>query len=306
MIKTKRIKGDGSILTTHKGVEKPLFLIAAIVFSVQCASLFLPILWMFIMSFKTGTAYSFESAFQFPKIMSFKPFAFLLDYQNYTQAYKNLYHEMSGTTFFGLVFNSIWYTVFQAGFACFTPCLTGYVMSKYRFRGREFIYAVAIVSLTVPIVGSGASTMKLFHLLHLYNNPLRLVVGGLAGFGGSFIVYYGFWKGVSWAYAEAAQIDGAGPYTVLFKVMLPQALPVMLTYFITGAIGAWNEYESIILYMPDFPTLAVGLFEFQSTARGDMPAYYAGLVISMIPTLTIFAIFSDKIMRSVSIGGLKG
>ena len=109
MIKTKKIKGDGSILTTHKGVEKPLFLIAAIVFSVQCASLFLPILWMFIMSFKTGTAYSFESAFQFPKIMSFKPFAFLLDYQNYTQAYKNLYHEMSGTTFFGLVFNSIWF-----------------------------------------------------------------------------------------------------------------------------------------------------------------------------------------------------
>ena len=88
--------------------------------------------------------------------------------------------------------------------------------------------------------------------------------------------------------------------------MLPQALPVMLTYFITGAIGAWNEYESIILYMPDWPTLAVGLFEFQETARDDMPAYYAGLVISMIPTIAIFAIFSDKIMRSVSIGGLKG
>ncbi len=303
---SKRKKGDGSIMTAHKGVDKVLFAIAAVVFSVQCISLLLPIAWMFIMSFKEGTAYMDESAFTFPKIMSFKPFKILLDYKNYTQAYKNLYHEMSSTSFFGMVFNSLWYTVLQAGLACFTPCITGYVMSKYRFKGREFIYAVAITSMTVPIVGSSVSTMKLFHALLLYNNPLRLVVGGLAGFGGSFIVYYGFWKGVSWAYAEAAQIDGAGPYTILFQIMLPQALPVMLTYFITGAIGAWNEYESIILYMPDYPTLAVGLFEFQNEARDDMPAYYAGLVISMIPTITIFAIFSDKIMRSVSIGGLKG
>lgn len=302
----KKIKGDGSIMTTHKGMDKPLFIIATVVFAVQCISLILPIAWMFLMSFKGGDAYMDESAFDFPKMFSFKPFAFLLDYKNYTEAYKNLYHETTQTSFFGLVFNSIWYTVLQAGLACFTPCITGYVMSKYRFKGREFIYAVAITSLTVPIVGSSASTMKLFHYLHLYNNPLRLLVGGLAGFGGSFIVYYGFWKGVSWAYAEAGQIDGAGPYTILFKIMLPQALPVMLTYFITGAIGAWNEYESIILYMPDWPTLAVGLFEFQETARDDMPAYYAGLVISMIPTIAIFAIFSDKIMRSVSIGGLKG
>lgn len=303
---SKKIKSDGNILTTHKGMDKPLFIVAAVIFAVQCISLFLPIFWMFAMSFKTGTDYSFESAFDFPEIMQFNPFKILLDYENYTQAYKNLYHEMTGTDFFGMVFNSVWYSVLQSGLACFTPCITGYVMSKYRFKGREFIYAVAIVSLTVPIVGSGASTMNLFHYLGLYNNPLRVLVGGLAGFGGSFIVYYGFWKGVSWAYAEAAQIDGAGPFTILFKIMLPQALPVMLTYFITGAIAAWNEYESLIMYMPAFPTLAVGLYDFQETARGDMPAYYAGLVISMIPTLTIFAIFSDKIMRTVSVGGLKG
>lgn len=305
---SKKIKGDGSIMTTHKGIEKPLFIIASIVFAVQCISLILPILWMFLMSFKTGDDYTFQSAFAFPKIVTFKPFKFLLpfwDYKNYTQAYINLYHDSSQTNFFGLVFNSIWYTALHAGLACFTPCITGYVMSKYRFRGREFIYAVVITSLTVPIVGSGASTMKLFQFFHFLEYPiLRILVGGLAGFGGTFIVYYGFWKGVSWAYAEAAQIDGAGPWTILFKIMLPQALPVMMTYFITGSIAAWNEYESIILYMEQYPTLAVGLIEMAD--RGDTPAYFAGLVISMIPTLTIFAIFSDKIMRSVSIGGLKG
>ena len=44
---SKKIKGDGSIMTTHKGIEKPLFIIAGIVFAVQCVSLFLPIVWMF-------------------------------------------------------------------------------------------------------------------------------------------------------------------------------------------------------------------------------------------------------------------
>ena len=298
-IKKKKLKvSDGNIMTTHKGADRIYFTIAFIIFAVHCLSLVIPYVWMILSSLKEANEYNLgESLLALPKGF---------DIQNYANALENLYDPVTNTTFFGMIGNSIWYTFLQAGLACFMPCLTGYVMSKYRFKGREFIYAVVIFSMTVPIVGSGASTMKLFHTLNLYDTPVRLFVGGLSGFGGTFIVYYGFFKGVSWSYAEAAQIDGGGPYTILFRIMLPQALPIMMTYFLTGAIGAWNEYESIILYMPSYPTLAVGLFTYRDYARSDMPTYYAGLVISMIPTLVVFATFSSKIMTSVSIGGLKG
>ena len=122
------------------------------------------------------------------------------------------------------------------------------------------------------------------------------------------MVYYGFFKSVSWFYAEAAQIDGAGPFTIFFRIMLPQAVPIMLTYAITNAIFNWNEYQTIILYLPSFPTLASGLFDYKAQADrlGNIPIYFAGLVLSMIPTILLFSVFSNKVMTSLSIGGLKG
>ena len=90
--------------------------------------------------------------------------------------------------------------------------------------------------------------------------------------------------------------------------MFPQALPVYFTYVITSAIGAWNEYNMMILYMPDWLSLAAGLYTFRANAQrgANYPVYFAGLIVSMIPTITLFAMFSGKIMTSLSIGGLKG
>jgi len=169
-------------------------------------------------------------------------------------------------------------------------------------------FSIAIISMTIPIVGATASYMKIIAFLNLYNTPFYTIVTSLGGFGGSFLVYYGFYKSVSWSYAEATMIDGGGPYTIFFKIMLPQSVPIILTYFITGAIANWNEYQTMILYLPDYPTLASGLFEYQANSirMADYPVYFAGLIISMVPTLLLFGIFSDKIMTSISIGGLKG
>ncbi len=130
----------------------------------------------------------------------------------------------------------------------------------------------------------------------------------LGGFGGSFLIYYGFFKSISWNYAEAVMIDGGGPFTIFFKIMLPQTVPMMATFFITGSINVWNDYSTVMLYLPSYPTLASGLFEFKSLATHliDYPVYFAGLIISMIPTIILFATCSGRIMGTVSIGGLKG
>ena len=172
------------------------------------------------------------------------------------------------------------------------------------------MYAIVVASMMIPLVGTTAAYMKYIDFLDFYNKPMYVVYTGLGtGFGGSFLVYYGFFKSISWSYAEAVQIDGGGPFTIFFRIMLPQAMPILLTYAITNGIMYWNEYESVLLYLPDWPTLASGLFEYKAEiARSDggYPVYFAGLLISMVPTLILFAIFSNKIMSSISIGGLKG
>lgn len=131
-------------------------------------------------------------------------------------------------------------------------------MSKYKFRGREIIYSVAITCMTIPIVGSMASAFKLYMNLGVYDTPWFVVITSIGGFGGTFLIYYGYFKNISWSYAEAAMMDGAGPYTIFFKVMLPQAAPLLMTYMITGAMGSWGDYMSFVTYMPSWPNLGHG------------------------------------------------
>lgn len=122
------------------------------------------------------------------------------------------------------------------------------------------------------------------------------------------MVIYAFFKNISWEYAEAALIDGAGHFTVFFKIMLPMAVPVVGALALLNGIGAWNAYMDVLLYNPDWPTLASGLYGLSRTLPrlGNTPAYYAALVIALIPILVLFCIFSDKIMKNFSVGGLKG
>lgn len=91
--------------------------------------------------------------------------------------------------------------------------------------------------------------------------------------------------------------------------MLPQALPAVVSMIIVTAIGYWNDYMTAYLYLPSYPNIAVGLFELQSQVRfvyGGQTAYYALLLISIVPTLLVYIVFHNKIMTNVTAGGLKG
>ena len=295
-VKTPKIKNNG-VLTRKTTGEKILYVIMFVVFVIQSFTLIFPVLWMIVSSFKGALEYMGGNAFDLPEKWLF---------ENYKEAFNVL--NVGNTNFFGMIFNSLWYTGISTFLSVFMPALTGYVMAKYKFPGKQFIFSVAIVSMIIPIVGATASRMKIIALFGIYDSPLYVIVTYLGGFGGSFLVYYGFFKALSWSYAEAVMIDGGGHFTIFFKVMLPQAAPMLLTYAITGAIANWNEYQTMILFLPSYPTLASGLFEYKENAvrAANFPVYFAGLILSVVPTIALFCVFSNRIMTSISIGGLKG
>lgn len=293
--RVRKIKDDNILSKRTKG-DKVLFGVVFGLFTFYAATLAFALLWMLMTSFKPSTD---DFGFALPS-------EWLIG--NYSDAFTMLNAGDGTTDFFGMIFNSLWYTAAVTALGVIMPCITGYVMSKYNFAGKNVMFTVAITSMMIPVVGNMASSMKLAGELGIYDTPLFPVLSSLGGFGGSFLVYYGFFKSVSWAYAEAAQIDGANPFMVFFVIMLPQAVPIMMTYAITNAIFNWNEYQTILLYLPSYPTLASGLFDYKAQADrlGNIPVYFAGLIISMIPTIVLFSAFSSKVMTSLSVGGLKG
>lgn len=296
-LKRKKV-AEGNVLAQRTFSERIVFAIVFIIFCIHSFMLIFPTAWMIVTSFKDGWEY----------MISDNPFALPAEWKftNYIDAFKVL--NNGNVTFTNMIFNSVWYTFVVTALQAIVPAITGYCLSKYKFALRQVIFTCAIVSMTMPIVGAGAAFMKLIGILQIYDTPLYPIVCNLGGFGGSFLVYYGFFKSVSWNYAEAAMMDGANPFTVFFKIMLPMAMPVILTYAITGAIGTWNDFSTMILYLPSYPTLASGLYLYVggNDISDKYPVYFAGLIISMIPTLVLFCACSSKIMTSISLGGLKG
>ena len=297
-LERKKIKNK-DVLNRRTGGQRIVFAIMFIVLILYAISIIFPFVVVFLGSLKGRLEFATGSQFDLPKDWLFS---------NYIQAFKTLSLNGGETTFFHMIFNSVWYTVLSSGLTAFMSSITGYCISKYTFRGRNLIYGVAIFCMTIPVVGTMAAYYKLIGTLHLYDTPFYVVVTHLSSWGMYFLIMYGYFKNISWSYAEAVFIDGGGHFTAFFKIMLPQAVGPISTLFILSAITNWNDYTTMILYLPSYPTLASGLYEFQANALHGInyPVYYAGLLISVIPVIILFAAFSGRVMKNMSIGGIKG
>ena len=228
-----------------------------------------------------------------------------LNFENFSTALSVL--KVNGNTYLMLVFNSVWYSVGSMILSLFFTSCTTYVVCKYKFFGRNFLYSMVIFTMMLPIVGAMPATYRFYKTINIVNSPAILLTA-LGGFSGNFLILYSFYKGISWEYAEAAFIDGANNTKVYFSIMLPMALPAISVLFVTGFISHWNEYMAISIYMPQMPTLAYGLYVYESNMKylGNQPVYFAGVLLAVIPCLVLFCIFQNTIMQTVHLGGIKG
>ena len=123
---------------------------------------------------------------------------------------------------------------------------------------------------------------------------------------------YGFFKNLDWNYAEAAFIDGANEYQVFFRIMLPMALPGLISVGILSAIGVWNDYlwPSMILPSVDdgsWPLLPIqtALMSIQSIEGITTGEIMASLIITSIPIFIIYVAAQKYIVQGFGTAGLK-
>ena len=188
--------------------------------------------------------------------------------------------------------------------------LTSYVYTKYakRVRWAKIAWLLTLISIYVPISASLAASMTLAMKLGIYDNIFLFSLASFGGFGSNFLIYYAIWKGLSWDYAEAAFMDGAGHFTVLIKIMFPMTVTIFGVLFLTNVIALWADYQTPMVFLPSYPTLAYGVFSFQNSveAGASVPIKIASLIAVATPMFVLFMIFKDKMMGSLTMGGLKG
>ena len=267
-----------------------------------------PMFWAIINSLKSMPEFS-ENSLSFPQEWKWIHYSQIFtDFKVVVQdtelaAYKEYF------SYFDMLGNSLWILVVHVFVNVASSAMLAYALARFNFPGKNFLYGVVIFANTIPIIGAGPAQYKLAVALNLVNNPYLIWMQWASGFDFAFIVFYGYFKGISASYSESAKIEGANNLVILLKIILPQIIPCLVAIAITQAIGIWNNYSISMIYMRNYPNLAYGMYLFRTGAdyvADSTPIYLAAAVISSVPIIVLYASAQNLILTNMTTGGLKG
>ncbi|HIZ09258.1 MAG TPA: carbohydrate ABC transporter permease [Candidatus Borkfalkia avicola] len=281
-------------------------LIFFVLLLIYCISLLIPMAWALMSSLKSRLDFRMDPL-GFPTSFA---------WENYVSAFNALYIQVSAGAGVRNVYllemfgYTLAYAVGATIAATLAHMVVAYICAKYtRFRITKVLYTIVIVTMILPIVGSLPSEMQVVRTLGLYNNILGAWIMKATFLGTHFLIFYATFKGISWEYAEAAFMDGASHARVMFQIMFPLAKTTVSAIALLSFIGFWNDANMSMIYMPDIPTVAYGLFRFQfSTGQesSSITVQLAGCTIVMFPIFVLYMCFKKQLIGNIAIGGIKG
>ena len=291
--KQSKFREKWNSYSTQEKILLPIFHIILLLFAIWTI---LPFAFTFINAFKEVTEYN-HSAVSMPTFLKWENFKLALNLE-----YRNTNVPQM---FFNTIIFVVTFTIANIGSSLFSA----YALSRFEFPGKGFLYGLAITVQIIPIFGSIGSSYLLADKLGLVDNIWLLWVIGAGGFDYTFLIVYSYFVNVDRSYSEAAKIDGAGNWTVFTKIMIPMVTPAILAQALTSVITLWNNYTTPLIFLPTQPTLSTGLYNLRAISsykEGGMPAYFAAIVISIIPILIIFVLTQRKLFKINVEGGVKG
>lgn len=218
----------------------------------------------------------------------------------------------TGTVYVGMAnmfLNSFLYALGCAFAATITPCLTAYLCARFRYKFGKLIYLIVIVTMVIPIVGSQPSEIQVARFLGFYDQIWGLWLMKANFLGMYFLVFYGIFKGIPKEYEEAAKMDGAGNFTVLGAIMLPLIRSSFFVVMLIKFIEFWNDYQTPLIYLEHYPTIALGMYDMANTAENGMstvPMRMTGAMLMLVPILAVFLVFQKYLVGNITVGGIKG
>lgn len=287
-------------------VSRAMILLGFAFLIIISAMLLIPILWSVIASLKDPVDYV-NNTFSIPDKWNF---------QNYSSIFNKLKVDVfipeKGTYTYGFITlftNSLLIALVFPVMPTLSTAFTAYIISKYKCKFTNFLQVVNIIVMIIPIVGSLPSALIINKMIGRYDNFLLMALLGCSPFGFNLLFFKYAFERIDNAYREAAYIDGAGDYSVLFRIMLPMMMPAMGVIYLLGFLGAWNDYMTPLVWLRSFPNLALGMYFFQYSAAkygASIPEILAGFVIVSIPSVILFLSLQGKVMKNLSVGGIKG
>ena len=253
-----------------------------------------PMIWMIYSSFKTDQELFF-SPWAAPVELQWDNFA-----RAWTKAHVGDY-----------LLNTLIVVVPALLLTLIISAMAAYVLARFEFVGRRFLFYMFLSGMLFPVFLALVPLFNLVNQLKMLNTFHGLIIVYIA-YSLPFTIFFltGFFKTLPTEIEESAIMDGANPYQVFFKVMLPMASPGLISMGIFNFLGMWNQYVLPLVLISDESKymLSQGLafMLFKQFYENDWSALFAALTIIMVPTLILYITFQKQIQDGITTGALKG
>lgn len=250
----------------------------------------IPLLWMFLGSFKTPT----ELAQRPPALL---PESWGLD--NYTEA-------LSRFNFVQYLGNSVIVTIAATALTLAINSMAAYALAKYNFRGKNLLFLLTLATIMIPLQVILIPVYQVVASLGLVNTLWGMIIPAAATPTGVFVLRQ-YMLSIPDELIEAARVDGSGEFRTFVQIVLPLCTPALAVVAIFSVMWRWSDFlwPLVVAQSEAVYTLPVALARFNAELTVPFNLILAMGVVSTIPVLIIFLVFQRQIATGIANTGIK-
>lgn len=251
----------------------------------------LPFVWMLFSSFKTNV--EINALHQ-----TFLPEHFSL------QNYRDVLQKFDFLRYF---LNSLLYALIVSVITIYTSAIAGFVLCKYRFRGRNALFNLILMTMMVPGVVTIIPRFSMMQGLHWLDTYKALLIPSMFTSFGIFLMRQAC-ASIPNEMLEAARIDGANEFYIFHRIVLPMLHNSIVSMAIFQFLWAWDDYlwPYLTIRSSEKQMLSVALNLFSGQYSTDYAGLFAATSIAIIPVIVVYLIFQKKFIAGVSASAVKG
>lgn len=246
----------------------------------------LPILVVFIGSFKSNNEFLSSNVLALPKTW---------DFSNYKTAFVN------GQMLLGFKNTLIIFVASMIGKLTLAS-MFAYAMSRFDFKLKKVILGLFMIAMLIPGITSQVATFQIINSLGLFNTIWAVILLNLGTDVISVYVFMQYLDEISISLDESAYLDGASHFGIFWRIILPNLKAPIVTMLIISGVGVYNDFYSPFLYMPDrnLKVISTALFAFKGPYGTNWPVILAGVIIVILPILIVFLSLQKYIYNGVA------
>jgi multiple sugar transport system permease protein len=223
-----------------------------------------------------------------------------------TPRWRNFPEALTALPFGRFFANSAIVALFTVGGQVVTGALGGYALARYRFAGQRAVFAAYLGALMIPGIVLLIPRFLLIDALGAVDTMAGLVSTELVSVWGVFMMRQ-FFVTMPRDTEDAARIDGAGEWTIFWRIAVPLAKPALATFALFAFIDAWKAFlwPLVITRSMGLRTVEVGIASFHGLYYANWPYQMAAAVTALVPVLVVFLVTQRHFTRGIQLTGLR-